>query len=74
MYIGKEDLWNQEGREIKRIVIIGDTGENKTEKYSDPVIFLQGWISPFRVHNTLERKNKPILGSSHALCRDLIQS
>lgn len=74
VYIGKEDLWNQEGWEIKRIVTIGDTGKNKTEKFSDPVIFVQGWISAFRVHNTLEGKNKPMLGSSHALCRYLIHS
>lgn len=31
VYIGKEDLWNQEGWEIKRIMTIGDTGKNKTK-------------------------------------------
>lgn len=59
VYTRKEDLWNKKEREIKRIVTIGDTGENKTENYSNPEglesILLQfiiclGWVGAGGTH------------------------
>lgn len=53
----------------------GDTGQDRTEKYSVTMIFLQGRNqSTHSLWYVGGKEKKPVAGSSHAVCRCLIYS